>query len=315
MTEGEIVTLKRKDLLGLRGVSAQEIEGILATAETMKQVLLSNNKKTPHLQGKSIVTLFYENSTRTRMSFELASKYMSSASANISASASSVQKGETLIDTGVTLDQMGTDVIIIRHPMSGAPALLAQHVRASVINAGDGMNEHPTQALLDMMTMKTHLGGLSGLKVAIVGDVMHSRVARSNIWGLQTMGAHVVLAGPPTLMPVEIERTGAVLAPSVEDAVEGADVVMGLRIQRERQQKGLFPTVAEYCANWELTPERVKLARPGALVMHPGPMNRGVEIASSVADSDQSVIAEQVQSGVAVRMALLYLLTRREVQA
>lgn len=315
MTEGEIVTLNRKDLLGLRGVSAQEIEGILATAETMKQVLLSNNKKTPHLQGKSIVTLFYENSTRTRMSFELASKYMSSASANISASASSVQKGETLIDTGVTLDQMGTDVIIIRHPMSGAPALLAQHVRASVINAGDGMNEHPTQALLDMMTMKAHLGGLSGLKVAIVGDVMHSRVARSNIWGLQTMGAHVVLAGPPTLMPVEIERTGAVLAPSVEDAVEGADVVMGLRIQRERQQKGLFPTVAEYCANWELTPERVKLARPGALVMHPGPMNRGVEIASSVADSDQSVIAEQVQSGVAVRMALLYLLTRREVQA
>lgn len=315
MTEGEIVTLNRKDLLGLRGVSAQEIEGILATAETMKQVLLSNNKKTPHLQGKSIVTLFYENSTRTRMSFELASKYMSSASANISASASSVQKGETLIDTGVTLDQMGTDVIIIRHPMSGAPALLARHVRASVINAGDGMNEHPTQALLDMMTMKTHLGGLSGLKVAIVGDVMHSRVARSNIWGLQTMGAHVVLAGPPTLMPVEIERTGAVLAPSVEDAVEGADVVMGLRIQRERQQKGLFPTVAEYCANWELTPERVRLARPGALVMHPGPMNRGVEIASSVADSDQSVIAEQVQSGVAVRMALLYLLTRREVQA
>lgn len=315
MTEGEIVTLNRKDLLGLRGVSAQEIEGILATAETMKQVLLSNNKKTPHLQGKSIVTLFYENSTRTRMSFELASKYMSSASANISASASSVQKGETLIDTGVTLDQMGTDVIIIRHPMSGAPALLAQHVRASVINAGDGMNEHPTQALLDMMTMKTHLGGLSGLKVAIVGDVMHSRVARSNIWGLQTMGAHVVLAGPPTLMPVEIERTGAVLAPSVEDAVEGADVVMGLRIQRERQQKGLFPTVAEYCANWELTPERVKLARPGALVMHPGPMNRGVEIASSVADSDQSVIAEQVQSGVAVRMALLYLLTRKGVQS
>lgn len=309
------MTLKRKDLLGLRGVSAKEIEGILATAETMKQVLLSNNKKTPHLQGKSIVTLFYENSTRTRMSFELASKYMSSASANIAASASSVQKGETLIDTGVTLDQMGTDVIIIRHPMSGAPALLARHVRASVINAGDGMNEHPTQALLDMMTMKTHLGGLSGLKVAIVGDVMHSRVARSNIWGLQTMGAHVVLAGPPTLMPVEIERTGAVLAPTVEDAVEGADVVMGLRIQRERQQKGLFPTVAEYCANWELTPERVKLARPGALVMHPGPMNRGVEIASSVADSDQSVIAEQVQSGVAVRMALLYLLTRREVQA
>ena len=212
-------------------------------------------------------------------------------------------------------DRMGTDVIIIRHPMSGAPALLAKHVRASVINAGDGMNEHPTQALLDMMTMKTHLGGLSGLKVAIVGDVMHSRVARSNIWGLQTMGAKVFLAAPPTLIPVEIEKTGAILAPTVEDAVEGADVVMGLRIQRERQQKGLFPSVAEYCDNWELTPGRVALAKPGALVMHPGPMNRGVEIASAVADGEQSVIAEQVQSGVAVRMALLYMLTRREVQA
>lgn len=309
------MTLNRKDLLGLRGVSAQEIECILKTAEAMKQVLLSNNKKTPHLQGKSIVTLFYENSTRTRLSFELASKYMSAAAANIAASASSVQKGETFIDTGVTLDQMGTDVIIIRHPMSGAPALLARHVRASVINAGDGMNEHPTQALLDMMTMKTHLGGLSGLKVAVVGDVMHSRVARSNIWGLQTMGAKVYLAAPPTLIPVEIEKTGAILAPTAEDALEGADVVMGLRIQRERQQKGLFPSVAEYCDNWELTPERVALARPGALVMHPGPMNRGVEIASAVADSAQSVIAEQVQSGVAVRMALLYMLTRREAQA
>ena len=190
------MTLNRKDLLGLRGVSAQEIESILTTADAMKQVLLSNNKKTPHLQGKSIVTLFYENSTRTRMSFELASKYMSSASANIAASASSVQKGETLIDTGVTLDQMGTDVIIIRHPMSGAPALLAKHVRASVINAGDGMNEHPTQALLDMMTMKAHLGGLSGLKVAIVGDVMHSRVARSNIWGLQTCLLYTSVGSP-----------------------------------------------------------------------------------------------------------------------
>ncbi len=309
------MTLNRKDLLGLRGVSAQEIECILKTAEAMKQVLLSNNKKTPHLQGKSIVTLFYENSTRTRLSFELASKYMSAAAANIAASASSVQKGETLIDTGVTLDQMGTDVIIIRHPMSGAPALLARHVRASVINAGDGMNEHPTQALLDMMTIKTHLGGLSGLKVAVVGDVMHSRVARSNIWGLQTMGAKVYLAAPPTLIPVEIEKTGAILAPTVEDALEGADVVMGLRIQRERQQKGLFPSVAEYCDNWELTPERVALARPAALVMHPGPMNRGVEIASAVADGAQSVIAEQVQSGVAVRMALLYMLTRKEAQA
>ncbi len=307
--------LNRKDLLGLRDVSAAEIDEILKTAETMRHILLSGNKKTPHLQGKSIVTLFYENSTRTRMSFELASKYMSAAAANIAASSSSVSKGETLIDTGVTLDQMGTDVIIIRHPMAGAPHLLAKHVRASVINAGDGMHEHPTQALLDMLSMRTHLGGLCGAKVAIVGDVMHSRVARSNIWGLQTMGAQVVLCAPPTLIPTGIEQTGARIAPTIEDAVSGADVVMALRIQRERQQKGLFPSVSEYCNHWMLDGKRLALAKKSALVMHPGPMNRGVEISSEVADCAQSVIAEQVQSGVAVRMALLYLLTRRSAEA
>ena len=296
--------MKRKDMLGLDGVSREEITSILDTALTMRQVVRSNNKKTSHLQGKSIVTLFYENSTRTRMSFELASKYMSAAAANISASASS--------DTGVTLDQMGTDVIIIRHPMSGAPTLLAKHVRASVINAGDGMNEHPTQALLDMLTMREHLGGLEGAKVAICGDVMHSRVARSNIYGLTAMGANVVLCAPPTLIPTRIEELGCTVAPTIEDACEGADVVMGLRIQRERQQKGLVPSVAEYCDHWEITPERLALAKKNALVMHPGPMNRGVEIASSVADCEQSVITQQVESGVAVRMALLYLLTRRE---
>ena len=306
------MSMRRKDLLGLSGVSREEITEILDTALTMRRVVRSGNKKTAHLQGKSIVTLFYENSTRTRMSFELASKYMSAAAANISASASSVAKGETLIDTGVTLDQMGTDVIIIRHPMSGAPALLATHGRAHVINAGDGMNEHPTQALLDLFTMREHLGGLEGAKVAICGDVMHSRVARSNIYGLTAMGAKVVLCAPPTLMPVRIEELGCAVAPTIEDACEGADVVMGLRIQRERQQKGLFPSVAEYCDYWEITPERVALARPHALVMHPGPMNRGVEIASSAADGPQSVIAQQVESGVAVRMALLYMLTRRE---
>ena len=294
--------MKRKDMLGLDGVSREEITSILDTALTMRQVVRSNNKKTSHLQGKSIVTLFYENSTRTRMSFELASKYMSAAAANISASASSVAKGETLI----------TDVIIIRHPMSGAPTLLAKHVRASVINAGDGMNEHPTQALLDMLTMREHLGGLEGAKVAICGDVMHSRVARSNIYGLTAMGANVVLCAPPTLIPTRIEELGCTVAPTIEDACEGADVVMGLRIQRERQQKGLFPSVAEYCDHWEITPERLALAKKNALVMHPGPMNRGVEIASSVADCEQSVITQQVESGVAVRMALLYLLTRRE---
>ena len=304
--------MKRKDLLGLDGVSREEITEILDNAMMMRQIVRSNNKKTAHLQGKSIVTLFYENSTRTRMSFELASKYMSAAAANISASASSVAKGETLIDTGVTLDQMGTDVIILRHPMSGAPALLAKHVRSSIINAGDGMNEHPPQALLDMMTMRDHLGGLDGIKVAICGDVMHSRVARSNIYGLTTLGAKVVLCAPPTLIPTLIERLGCTVAPTIEDACEGADVVMGLRIQRERQQKGLFPSVAEYCDNWEITPERVALAKKHALVMHPGPMNRGVEIASSIADSPQSLNHQQGESGVSVRMALLYMLTRRE---
>jgi aspartate carbamoyltransferase catalytic subunit len=305
------VPLTRKDLLGLQDVPAHEIEEILNTADMMRSILYANTKKTPHLQGKSIVTLFYENSTRTRMSFELASKYMSAASANISASASSVSKGETLIDTGVTLDQMGTDVIIIRHPMAGAPHLLAAHVKAAVINAGDGMHEHPTQALLDMLTMRAHLGGLAGLRVAIVGDVAHSRVARSNVLGLTAMGAQVVLCAPPTLLPPEIARTGAVVAPTVEDALAGADVVMALRIQLERQQRGLFPSVREYCAHWGIDKKRLALAKPGALVMHPGPMNRGVEIASDVADGVQSVITEQVQGGVAVRMALLYLLTRK----
>ena len=247
------------------------------------------------------------------MSFELASKYMSAAAANISASASSVAKGETLIDTGKTLDRMGTDVIIIRHPMSGAPHLLAQHVNAAVINAGDGVNEHPTQALLDMFTIQRHKGHLDGLKVAIIGDVNHSRVARSNIFGLHTMGAEVALCAPPTLMPVQMEELGVRTYTRVEEAVEGADVVMGLRIQKERQEEGNFPSLREYSAFFGINEENLKYAKPDALVMHPGPMNRGVEITSDVADSDQSVINEQVTSGVAVRMALLYLLTRKGV--
>lgn len=305
------MALSQKDLLGLRGVSAEDITEILNTADLMKVILSSNNKKTPHLQGKTILTVFYENSTRTRLSFELASKYMSGVAANMSASTSSVAKGETLIDTARTLDRMASDVLILRHPMTGAPHLMAKHVKASVINAGDGTNEHPTQALLDMFTMKEKLGGISGLKVAIVGDVMHSRVARSNLWGLATMGAQVTFAGPPTLLPPELAATGCRVTECVDDAVREADVVMGLRIQLERQQKGLFPSVREYHRCFGLTPERVALAKKGALVMHPGPMNRGVEIASSVADGDQSLIDEQVTNGVAIRMALLFLLTRR----
>ena len=309
------MAFKHKDLLSLRDVEREEIEMILSTAASMRQLLDSPTKKTAHLQGKSIVTLFYENSTRTRMSFELASKYMSAAAANISASASSVQKGETLLDTGRTLDRMGTDVIIIRHPMSGAPHLLAQHVNAAVINAGDGINEHPTQALLDMFTIKRHKGRLDGLKVAIVGDVLHSRVARSNIFSLHTMGAEVALCAPPTLMPAQMEELGVKTYTRVEEAVEGADVVMGLRIQKERQEEGNFPSLREYSEFFGINEERMKYAKPDALIMHPGPINRGVEITSDAADCEQSVINEQVTSGVAVRMALLYLLTRKGVQS
>jgi len=305
------MNLRNKDLLGLKELTAEEIEFILDTAKTMKYVVTSNSKKTPHLQGKSITTLFYENSTRTRLSFELAAKYMSASAANISASGSSVAKGETLIDTGRTIDMMGTDIIIIRHPQSGAPHLLSQHVQASVINAGDGMNEHPTQALLDMFTIREKLGTLKGLKVAILGDIYHSRVARSNIWGLLKMGAEVSVAGPATLIPPELERTGAKVFSTIHEALIDADVVMSLRLQLERQKKALFPTVREYSRFFGLDENRLQLAKPDALIMHPGPVNRGVELTSSVVDHESSVINEQVTNGVAVRMALLYLLTRR----
>jgi aspartate carbamoyltransferase catalytic subunit len=303
--------LSKKDLLGLRGTPKEEIEEILNTAVQMKRFLVENQKRTPHLQGKSIVTLFYENSTRTRMSFELGCKYMGAATANITASRSSVSKGETLIDTGCTLDMMGTDIIIMRHPMSGAPHLLAKHVRGGVINAGDGMNEHPTQALLDMFTIREKLGRLDGLKVAVIGDIAHSRVARSNIWGLKTMGSEVVLAGPETLLPEGVEALGVQATTDTDEALRGADVVMALRIQLERQQAGLFPSVREYCKYWGVDDRRLSLAKPGALVMHPGPVNRGVEITTALADGDNSVIREQVTNGVAVRMALMFLMTRR----
>ena len=307
--------LKNKDIISMQDLTKDEIQEILHTAKFMKNIIVSGNKKAPNLQGKSVITLFYENSTRTRMSFELASKYLSSASANIAASASSVAKGETLIDTGKTLDMMGTDVIIIRHPMSGAPALLAKHVNASVINAGDGMNEHPSQALLDMFTMLEHKPTLEGLKVAIIGDVFHSRVARSNMWGLTKMGAKVVLASPPTLMPLYMDKTldGIEVTYDVAEAVRDADVVMCLRIQKERQQAGLFPSVREYSEFFGIDDKKLALAKKDAIVMHPGPMNRGTEISSFVADGAQSVITQQVQSGVAVRMALLHLITRRDV--
>lgn len=303
--------LSQKDLLGIQMLSADEIRLILDTAETMKHVISASSKKTAHLQGKSVITLFYENSTRTRLSFELAAKYMGAASANVSASSSSVNKGESLIDTARTIDQMGTDLLIMRHPQSGAPHLIASRMKASVINAGDGMNEHPTQALLDLFTMRARKGHLAGLQVAIVGDVMHSRVARSNLWALLKMGAAVRLAAPGTLLPPGLDRLGATICPTVADAVRNADVVMGLRIQLERMQKALFPSVSEYARFYALDENILRLARKDAIIMHPGPCNHGIEMPTLVYDSDQSVIQEQVTNGVAVRMAIMFLLTSR----
>lgn len=304
--------LKSKHLLGLQDVSKEDIELILDTAKTMKMILQSKTKSAPHLRGKTVINLFYENSTRTRMSFELAAKYLGATSTNISASGSSVAKGETLIDTGMNLNMMGTDVIVMRHNMSGAPHLLSKNVHAAVVNAGDGMNEHPTQALLDMFTMQEHFGSLKGLKVAILGDAYHSRVVRSNIWGLNKMGAEVSVAGPATLMPVELEKMGAKVFHTVQEAMIDADVVMGLRIQLERQKRGLFPSEREYSKFFGVDEKRLSLANKGHIVMHPGPVNRGLEFSTAVVDAPQSKIYEQVMNGVAVRMAVLYLLTREE---
>ena len=303
--------LKNKDLLGMKQLSAEEIMEILETAKTMKMVLTSGNKKTSHLQGKSVVTLFYENSTRTRLSFELASKYMGSASANISASGSSVSKGESLLDTVRTIDMMATDIVVMRHPQSGAPHFIAPYLNASVVNAGDGMNEHPTQALLDLFTMYERFDSFEGKNIAICGDLYHSRVVRSNTIGLTKLGAKVSVYGPRTMVPVGIEKMGARVASSVADAVKDADAVMGLRVQLERQHKSLFPSVAEYSSFYSITSDILALAKPEAFLMHPGPCNHGVELPTAVYDCDQSVINEQVTNGVAVRMAVLYMLMVR----
>ena len=305
--------LKRKDVLGLYDMSAEEIDEILTVGMSMKKLLKQNIKKLPHLQGKSVTTLFYENSTRTRSSFELAAKYMGAHVVNITAASSSVQKGETLVDTGKTLDAMKNDVIVIRHPMGGAPRLLARTVKAHVVNAGDDMNEHPSQALLDMLTMRENLGELKGLKVAILGDISHSRVAKSNLFGLTKMGAEVTMYAPRTLLPTGIERMGAKVCSSREEAVDGANVVMGLRIQLERQHAGNFPSLGEYARFYGVNEQIMKYAKPGALVMHPGPVNRGVELTSGLIDGATSRIEEQVLSGIAVRMAILFLLTKEEV--
>jgi len=303
------MSFSRKDLLGLRDVAAEEIAFVLDTAMAMKQIMKRQIKKVPTLRGRTVVTVFYEPSTRTRTSFELAAKYLSADTVGIAAAASSVVKGESLKDTARTVAAMGADVVVLRHPMAGAAGLLARTVRAAVINAGDGAHEHPTQALLDMYTVREKKGRLDGLKVAIVGDILHSRVARSDIWGFTRMGASVHVAGPATMLPPGLDRMGAAVASRVEEALEGADVVIALRIQLERQQEGLFPGLREYARLFGLNRERMARAAPDALLMHPGPMNRGVEISGELADGDQSLINEQVTNGVAVRMALLYLLT------
>ncbi|MDD2552986.1 MAG: aspartate carbamoyltransferase catalytic subunit [Desulfotomaculaceae bacterium] len=300
--------LRGKDMVGLRHITAQEIELILNTAEAMKGIINRQIKKVPTLRGRTVITVFYEASTRTRTSFELAAKYLSADTVGIAAATSSVSKGESLKDTARNIAAMGADVVVLRHPMAGAAELLASTLQASVINAGDGAHEHPSQGLLDLFTAREKKGRLEGLKVAIIGDIMHSRVARSDIWGYTRMGAEVRLAGPSTLIPRDIEKMGAIVCENIEDALAGADVVNVLRIQTERQQQGLFPSLREYSRMFCINRERLGLAAPDALLMHPGPMNRGIEISPDVADGLQSVITEQVTNGVAVRMALLYLL-------
>ncbi len=296
-----------RHLLGLEHLSAEQINSILDLAAHMKAVNSRRIKKLPTLRGVTVLTFFVENSTRTRMSFELAAKRLSADTMSFTASSSSLAKGETLIDTARNLEAMGPDIVIIRHSCSGAPALLARTVNCGIVNAGDGSHEHPTQGLLDIFTLRERLGDLRGKKVAIIGDIAHSRVARSNIFGMQKLGVDVHVAGPATMLPHAIEDLGCTAWPRVEPAMEGADAIMMLRIQRERQGNDLIPSSHEYHRFFGLDEQRLKLAKPGALVMHPGPMNRGVEIAPEVADGEQSVILQQVENGVAVRMAVLYL--------
>jgi len=303
------VTFTRRHFLGIEGLSKDELLFLLDTAESFREISEREVKKVPTLRGKTVINLFYEPSTRTRTSFEIAAKRLSADAINITAAASSVTKGETLLDTARNLVAMRPAAIVIRHPSSGAPHLLARLVECPVINAGDGTHEHPTQALLDLLTIRQRKGELAGLTVAIVGDLLHSRVARSNLLALTTLGAKVRLVGPPTLLPPEFGFWGAELHTNLRTGLAGADVVMALRLQRERQARNFLPSVEEYSRHFCLTPVALAEASAGVMIMHPGPMNRGVEIDSRVADGPYSVILDQVTNGVAVRMALLYLLT------
>jgi len=297
-----------KHLLGLQGLSADDLTTILDLGDRFMEVAERPIKKVPTLRGKTVINLFLENSTRTRTSFELAAKRLSADAVNISGSSSSTSKGETLIDTAQNIDAMAPDIIVIRHAQAGSAAMLAKHTNAAIVNAGDGAHEHPSQGLLDAATIRAHKGRIEGLSVCICGDIANSRVARSNIFALRTLGAIVRVAGPRTLLPLGIEDLGVTAFDSIEAGIEGADVVMMLRIQMERQAGGRFPSTREYSKYFGLNARRLALAKPDAIVMHPGPMNRGVEIDPSIADGPRSVILEQVSRGVAIRMAILYLL-------
>jgi aspartate carbamoyltransferase catalytic subunit len=301
--------LARKDILGIRDLTVEEINLVLDTAESFIEVSTREIKKVPTLRGVTVMNLFYEPSTRTRTSFEIAAKRLSADTINIAAATSSVVKGETFIDTAKNLEAMNPDIIVLRHSAAGAPHMLSRVVRQSVINAGDGAHEHPTQALLDMMTIREKKKRIAGLRVAIIGDIAHSRVARSNIYGLTKMGAEVAVGGPSTMMPRFIDRLGVEVHHHVDDAIRDADIIMMLRIQTERQDMSIFPSLREYANLFGLNRKRMALAKDDVIIMHPGPMNRGVEISPDVADGPYSVILDQVTNGVAVRMALLYLLS------
>jgi len=303
-----MVGFKQKHLLGIRELDPAEISLILDTADSFKEISTRSIKKVPTLRGKTIVHFFYEPSTRTRTSFEIAAKRLSADTVSLSASTSSMVKGETLIDTAQNLEAMNPDVVVIRHSSAGAPHLIAKFISPSIVNAGDGQHEHPTQSLLDMLTVRERKKRLDGLKISIVGDIEHSRVARSNLLGFTKMGSEVTLAGPPTFMPLNIRELGARVTYNIDEAIEDADVIMMLRIQLERQKKCLFPSVREYAHYFGLNKERLTRAKKDVLIMHPGPINRGVEISPDVADGPYSVILDQVTNGVAVRMAILYLL-------
>lgn len=309
MAKNRLSALRHRHLIGLEDYSREEIGLILDTADSFKEVIRRPIRKVPALRGKNVVNLFFESSTRTRLSFELAEKQLSADTLNFASTGSSVSKGESLSDTARNIEAMQVDCVVVRHAAAGAPLFLSQCLSSAVvINAGDGAHEHPTQGLLDLLTMRDALGRLEGLKVALIGDIAHSRVARSNIWGLRKMGADVVVCGPPTLIPVDIEEMGVEVCYRIEDALHDTDVIYALRIQLERQQEAFFPSQREYTRLFGIDPERLELAKPEAIVMHPGPINRGVELDSRVADSGRSVILGQVTNGVAVRMAVLYLL-------